>query len=127
MVFMPYGSDVPKRGGHSAGVAAQWCGATGKTDNCQAGVFLGYASRAGYTLLDRRLYLPEPWFDDAHAPLWRACRIPTDVAFQTKAELGAEMGEQAQKRGERRETGLICEEGFGRRKAQQIRVDAEGL
>ncbi len=53
------GSDVPKRGVHSAGVAAQWCGATGKTDNCQAGVFLGYASRTGYTLLDRRLYLPD--------------------------------------------------------------------
>src|SRR5262245_8021182 len=58
------GSDVPKRGVHSAGVAAQWCGATGKTDNCQAGVFLGYASRQGYTLLDRRLYLPEVWFDN---------------------------------------------------------------
>ena len=53
------GSDIPKRGTHSAGVARQWCGATGKTDNCQAGVYLGYASRRGYTLLDRRLYLPE--------------------------------------------------------------------
>src|SRR5258708_10202706 len=27
------GSDVPKRGGHSAGVASPWCAATGKTDN----------------------------------------------------------------------------------------------
>src|SRR2546429_789143 len=52
------GSDVPKQGTHSAGVARQWCGATGKKDNCQAGVFLGYASRKGATLLDRRLYLP---------------------------------------------------------------------
>jgi SRSO17 transposase len=39
------GSDVPKRGDHSAGAAPQWCGATGKPDTCQAGVFLGYASR----------------------------------------------------------------------------------
>jgi SRSO17 transposase len=59
------GSDVPKRGGHSVGVAAQWCGATGKTDNCQAGVFLGYASRRGYTVRDRRLYVPRSWFTDA--------------------------------------------------------------
>src|SRR6266571_3052237 len=43
------GSDVPKQGTHSAGVARQWCGATGKKDNCQAGVFLGYASRKGAT------------------------------------------------------------------------------
>ena len=54
------GSDVPKRGIHSAGVAAQWCGATGKTDNCQAGVFLGYASRKGYTLLDRGRHAAGP-------------------------------------------------------------------
>jgi hypothetical protein len=36
------------------GVARQWFGASGKTANCQVGVFLGYASRRGYTLLDRR-------------------------------------------------------------------------
>ena len=57
-VLLIDGSDMPKQGRHSAGVARQWCGATGKKDNCQAGVFLGYASRRGYTLLDRRLYLP---------------------------------------------------------------------
>ena len=94
------GSDVPKRGDHSAGVAPQWCGATGKTDNCQAGVFLGYASRQGYTLLDRRLFLPEAWFDADHVARWQACRIPAEVRFQTKAELGAQMVEQAQARGE---------------------------
>jgi len=121
------GSDVPKRGTHSAGVAAQWCGATGKTDNCQAGVFLGYASRAGYTLLDRRLYLPEPWFDEAHVPLWPACRIPAGVGFQTKAELGAEMVEQVQARGELPATWLVCDEWFGRNQALLDRVDAAGL
>ena len=50
-----YGSDFPKHGSHSVGVAPQWCGNTGKKENCQAGVFLGYASRKGATLLDRRL------------------------------------------------------------------------
>src|SRR5919199_3526413 len=59
------GSDVPKQGTHSVGVARQWCGATGKTDNCQAGVYLGYASRLGYTLLDRRRSLPPAWFTPA--------------------------------------------------------------
>jgi SRSO17 transposase len=121
------GSDVPKRGVHSAGVAAQWCGATGKTDNCQAGVFLGYASRKGYTLLDRRLFLPEPWFADEHAPLWRACRIPADVVFRTKAELAAEMLEQVQQRGDLPATWLVCDEWFGRNQALLDRVDDAGL
>src|SRR5512142_3548288 len=30
------GSDFPKHGSHSVGVAAQWCGNTGKKDKCQA-------------------------------------------------------------------------------------------
>jgi SRSO17 transposase len=49
------GSDFPKQGDHSVGVARQWCGRLGKVDNCQAGVFTAYASHKGYTLLDRRL------------------------------------------------------------------------
>jgi SRSO17 transposase len=51
-VLIVDGSAFPKQGSHSAGVARQWWGPTGKKDNCQAGVFLGYASPQGYTLLD---------------------------------------------------------------------------
>src|SRR5215218_6733624 len=83
------GSDIPKRGTHSAGVARQWCGATGKTDNRQAGVYLGYASRRGYTLLDRRLYLPKEWFTAAYRDRWHACAIPADTTFRTKPQLAA--------------------------------------
>ncbi len=49
------GSDFPKQGTESVGVKRQYCGELGKRANCQAGVFLGYASVHGYTLLDRRL------------------------------------------------------------------------
>ena len=109
-VLIVDGSDVPKRGRHSVGVAPQWCGATGKTDNCQAGVYLGYASRRGYTLLDRRLYLPAPWFAEDHRELWRACAIPATVTFQTKAELGAEMVERVQHERRVRARWLTCDE-----------------
>lgn len=51
-------SGFPKQGQESVGVKRQWCGQLGKRANCQVGVFLGYASQHGYTLLDRRLYLP---------------------------------------------------------------------
>src|SRR3954449_2923959 len=57
-------SAFPKKGTESCGVARQWCGRLGKVDNCQVGVFLAYAARAGYAPLDRRLYLPEDWADD---------------------------------------------------------------
>jgi hypothetical protein len=50
-----------KKGQHSAGVARQYSGTAGKVENCQIGVFLGYASRHGHALLDRELYLPQEW------------------------------------------------------------------
>ena len=52
------GCDFPKQGGHSVGVARLWCGALGKVANCQASVVAAYAAEQGYTLVDRRLYLP---------------------------------------------------------------------
>ncbi len=91
------GSDFPKQGKHSVGVARQWSGSLGKRANCQVGVFLGYASRKGYTLLDRRLYLPEAWFEPEHRGLWDQCLIPDKTKFQTKPELAAELIEQALK------------------------------
>ena len=84
------GSDFPKQGKASVGVKRQYCGELGKRANCQAGVFLGYASRHGYTLLDRRLYLPEEWVADAvYAGRRDACGVPPATAFQTKPQLGA--------------------------------------
>jgi len=58
------GCDFLKQGKESVGVKRQYCGEVGKRANCQAGVFLGYASYAGYTLLDRRLYVPTDWLED---------------------------------------------------------------
>ena len=56
----------PKKGHDSVGVARQYCGSLGKVENCQVGVFAAYASRQGYALIDKRLFLPEPWFTDAY-------------------------------------------------------------
>jgi SRSO17 transposase len=82
-----------KKGRKSVGVQRQYSGTAGRIENCQIGVFLGYASRHGHALIDRALYLPESWTHD------RARRheagVPEAVAFATKPQLGREMLEHA--------------------------------
>lgn len=85
------GSDFPKKGSHSVGVARQHCGILGKTDNCQAGVFVGYSSSKGYALLDRRLYMPKVWFTEAYDRLRKDCAVPDELAFQTKNQLATDL------------------------------------
>ena len=81
------GCDFPKQGQHSVGVARQWCGALGKVANCQASVVACYASRHGYTLVDRQLYMPEKWFSPAYQDRRERCGVPDDLAFQTQPQL----------------------------------------
>jgi len=85
------GSDFVKKGKHSVGVARQYCGRLGKTENCQAGVFVSYASEKGYGLADGRLYIPKCWFEDDYANRYRACGIPENQTFKTKNKIGIEM------------------------------------
>jgi len=85
------GSGFPKQGGHSAGVAWQYCGLLGKVANCQEGVFVAYNSPLGYAFLNGRLYLPEDWFDRDHQVRWRDCGIPDDTPFRTEPELALDM------------------------------------
>jgi len=91
-VLMVDGSDVPKQGSHAVGVKRQYCGELGKRANCQAGVFVGYGSSQGYTVLDRRLYVPTEWLtDEAYAERRTQCGLPPDLTFKTKPELAQEM------------------------------------
>src|ERR1700730_9071045 len=120
------GSDFPKHGEHSAGVAPQWCGHSGKKDNCQAGVFEGYASRKGATFLDRRLYLPESWFEEDHQTLWQDCQIPDEITFQTKHELAAQLVENVMVSGRLPARWVVCDEGDGGSPAFLQRLDATG-
>lgn len=93
------GSGFPKKGEHSVGVQRQYCGALGKLANCQQGVFLAYASSLGHTFLDRRLYMPESWFDKEHAAKRKKCGVPKDLVFKAEPELGLEMLRQIVERG----------------------------
>ena len=91
-VLMVDGSDFPKQGVHSVGVKRQYCGELGKRANCQAGVFVGYVSSQGDTMLDRRLYVPAAWLtDDAYTERRRQCGLPAALTFKTKPELAQAM------------------------------------
>jgi SRSO17 transposase len=78
-----------KRGEHSAGVAHQYCGTTGRVENCQVGVFLSWITPRGHTLIDRELYLPTCWTDDPAR--CRKAGIPASVPFRTKPEQALQM------------------------------------
>ncbi|APR74662.1 Mobile element protein [Minicystis rosea] len=86
-----------KKGSASVGVQRQYSGTAGKIENCQIGVFLGYDSERGQVLLDRALYLPTSWCEDAARR--KAAHVPKGVRFHTKPELGLRMLRRAWRRG----------------------------
>ena len=120
------GTGIPRKGSESAGVARQYCNETGKVDNCQVGVFLAYASSKGYTLLDRRLYLPEEWFSPPYARHRQRCGIPDTLSFRTHQELAWEMLAGVHQRGDVPFRWVLGDEEFGRDTALLDRVAGLG-
>jgi len=84
-------SDFAKKGKESVGVARQYCGALGKVENCQCGVFVGYSSDKGYGLLSSRLYMPKSWFFDEQQQRRKANLVPDDLVFKTKQQIALEL------------------------------------
>jgi SRSO17 transposase len=82
-----------KKGTKSAGVQRQYSGTAGRTENCQVGVFLAYASPQGRAFLDRALYLPKVWAEDTAR---RAeAGVPEAVRFATKGTLARTLLQRA--------------------------------
>jgi SRSO17 transposase len=93
-------SSAVKQGTESVGVASQYCGSVGKIANGQVGVYLGYASRKGFSLVEGRLFMPEKWFEEERVVQRQACGVPQDLVFKTKPEIGLELLENAVKQGQ---------------------------
>ena len=112
-----------KKGTKSVGVQRQYSGTAGRVENCQLGVFLGYAGRHGRALIDRALYLPEGWAGDAGR---RAeAGVPAEVTFATKPKLGLRMLERAL------DAGVACawvvaDSVYGADHALRRRIEARG-
>jgi SRSO17 transposase len=83
----------PKKGEHSVGVARQYSGTLGRTDNCQVATSLHLAGEAGSGCIGMRLYLSQEWIDDK-----KRCAkagVPKDAVFRKKWQSALELLDDA--------------------------------
>jgi SRSO17 transposase len=100
----------PKKGDKTPGVKRQYCGATGKVDNCVITVHLGYAAGDFHCLLDSELYLPREW--DADRQRCREAGIPDERTYRPKWHIALELYDRALANGVRF-AWLTFDEGYG--------------
>ena len=120
------GSDFPKQGVKSVGVARQYCGALGKVANCQAGVFLAHVGPRGRALVDKRLYLPERWTSDP-ARCATAGVPEAQRRYRAKTDLALEMLRQARARGYLSAGWAAGDDAFGMSPGFRDGLTAEGM
>lgn len=106
-------SDFLKKGKNSAGVMRQYCGVVGKVENCQAGIFVGYASDKGYGLVNSQLYVPEKWFGEDYDELRAECKFPEDIKYKNKNDISLELLDKARKSGDFSAKWIGCDSAFG--------------
>jgi SRSO17 transposase len=82
----------PKHGKHSVGVSHQYCGQSGKQDNCQVAVSLSLANHHTSLPVAYRLYLPRSWADDAARR--KKAGVPDEITFKTKNEIARDRSPQ---------------------------------
>jgi SRSO17 transposase len=99
-----------KQGDKTPGVQRQWCGSTGKTDNCVVTVHLGYAVDEFHCLLGSELYLPQSWAQDR--PRCRRAHIPDEIDYRPKWRIALELLDRARSNGVTFRY-LVFDEGYG--------------
>ncbi len=100
-----------KKGRYSVGVARQYSGTLGKTDNCQVAVSLHYAAPQGDYPLALRLYLPETWTSQPER--MQAVRVPAEVQVpRTKGEIALDLLDQVRAEGLAHQA-IVADAGYG--------------
>jgi SRSO17 transposase len=113
----------PKKGDKTPGVQRQWCGNTGKQDNCVVTVHLGYAAGDFHCLLDGELFLPQSWAQDRDR--CRRARIPDDMTHRPKWKIGLELYDRAVANGVRFEW-MTFDEAYGQGPEFLFELDRRG-
>lgn len=126
---------IVKKGDKTACVQRQYCGHSGKIDNCVVSVHLGYAIPADtglesaddpgfHTLLDGELYLPEQTWHQDRARCVEA-GIPEEVVYRSKHDIALEQYRRAVGNGVRF-AWMTFDEFYGRNTAFLRQFDALG-
>ena len=114
-----------KKGDKTAGVQRQYCGASGKKDNCVVTVHLGYTAGDFHAPIDGDLYLPETsWNDDRER--CREAGIPDEVTYRPKWQIALDLLDRAMGNGVRFKY-LAADEGYGRFEGFRAGVESRGL
>jgi SRSO17 transposase len=114
----------PKKGTYSVGVARQYCGQTGKRDNCRVAVSLSLAGERGSVPVGYRLYLPQEWADDDARR--GKTGVPEEVQFTTKPHLAMQQIEAALAAGYPRGV-VLADAAYGDETAWRERLAEHGL
>src|SRR5688572_3426890 len=115
----------PKKGDKTPGVQRQYCGATGKVDNCIVTVHL--ACRCGEFMapLDRDLFLPEnTWGNDRDR--CKVAHIPDGVVYRSKWQIALEQVGRALANGIRFDW-LTFDEWYGGKPGFLVGLEGLGL
>lgn len=114
----------PKKGKKSVGVARQWMGRQGKTDNCQVAVFAALARGGSVSLIDAELYLPQEWVKDPQR--CAAAGVPEERrVLKTKPALALELVQRARRNGVRF-SWVTADGGYGQNRALLRALDDAG-
>jgi SRSO17 transposase len=88
----------PKKGTHSVAVARQYCGATGKVDNCQVGVSLTYVGQNVAWPYSMELFVPASWDRPEEADCRKRrqkTRMPEETRHEPKWRMALRQLDQA--------------------------------
>jgi SRSO17 transposase len=114
----------PKKGKKSVGVARQWMGRQGKTDNCQVAVFAALARGRSVSLIDAELYLPQEWVKDPRR--CAAAGVPLErQVLKTKPALALDLVQRARRNGVRF-AWVAADGGYGQDRALLRALDDAG-
>jgi SRSO17 transposase len=126
----------PKDGLDSPGVARMYCGALGKTGNCQIGVSVHLVSDHASAAVDWRLFLPESWDDTTLADPAQAqevrrrrtrCKIGEDVRHREKWRLALDMLDELTGEWDLPDRPVSADAGYGDITAFRLGLDERGL
>ncbi len=83
----------PKKGRHTAAVKRQWCGNSGKIDNCVVSVHVAYVVGDFHCILDSDVYLPREWAEDPDRR--EEAHIPPEVVYRKKTDIALDQVRRA--------------------------------